>query len=85
MDIQGLGSLMVYINDFVKGHYRPVVVFDNFGDMVERDGLNNVLVMFHQMVIGSTDDVTFAVSVDPSILTDKDRNILLHDMKQYKI
>ena len=85
MDIQGLGSLMVYINDFVKGHYRPVVVFDNFGDMVERDGLNNVLVMFHQMVIGTTDDVTFAVSVDPSILTDKDRNILLHDMKQYKI
>lgn len=85
LNISGLGSLMVYVNDFVKGHYRPVVVFDNFGDMVEADGLNNVLVMFHQMVSGTTEDVTFAVSVDPSILTDKDRNILLHDMRQYRI
>lgn len=84
MDIHGLGSLLVYINEFIKTHTRPVVVFDNFSDMVVTEGLNNVLVMFHQMIRGPADEVTFAVSVDPSILTVKDRNILLHDMRQYR-
>lgn len=81
MDIHGLGSLMVYVNDFVKMHQFPVVVFDNFADLVEADGLNNILVFFHQMISGSKDEATFVVSVDDSQLTDKDKNILKLDFK----
>lgn len=84
MDVHGLGSLMVYVNDFVKMHQFPVVVFDNFADMVEADGLNNVLVFFHQMISASKDESTFVVSVDDSQLTDKDENILKTDFKLHK-
>ena len=84
MDVHGLGSLMVYVNDFVKMHQFPVVVFDNFADLVEADGLNNVLVFFHQMISASKDESTFVVSVDDSQLTDKDENILKTDFKLHK-
>ena len=69
------------VNDVVKMHQFPVVVFDNFADLVEADGLNNILVFFHQMISGSTDEATFVVSVDDSQLTDKDKNILKLDFK----
>ncbi|MGN0098522.1 MAG: hypothetical protein ACI38Y_04270, partial [Candidatus Methanomethylophilaceae archaeon] len=84
MDVHGLGSLMVYVNDFVKMHQYPVVVFDNFADLVEADGLNNVLVFFHQMISGSKDEATFVISVDDTQLTDKDENILKLDFKLHK-
>lgn len=84
MDLYGLGSLMVYVDDFIKMHKLPVVVFDNFADLVEADGLNNVLVFFHQMINGSKDEATFLISVDDGLLTDKDENILKLDFKLHK-
>lgn len=84
MDLYGLGSLMVYVEDFIKMHQFPVIVFDNFADLVEADGLNNVLVFFHQMINGSKDEATFLISVDDGPLTDKDENILKLDFKLHK-
>lgn len=84
MDIHGLGSLLVEINKFVDGHDKPVVAIDNLRDMVEADGLNYVLVFLHQMIGGRSKPCTFVASIDLEMLTDKDRNIILHDMRQYK-
>ena len=83
MEIQGLGSLMVRVFNFIDEKERPVVVFDTFGDIVEANGINQSLVMLRQLMSGATKDCTFAVSVDAAPLTDKDRGILLHDMQIY--
>ena len=83
MEIQGLGSLMVRVFNFIDEKERPVVVFDTFGDIVEANGINQSLVMLRQLMSGATKDCTFAVSVDAAPLTDKDRGILLHDMQNY--
>ena len=83
MEIQGLGSLMVRVFNFIDEKERPVVVFDTFGDIVEANGINQSLVMLRQLMSGATKDCTFAVPVDAAPLTDKDRGILLHDMQIY--
>ena len=83
MEIQGLGSLMVRVFNFIDEKERPVVVFDTFGDIVEANGINQSLVMLRQLMSGATKDCTFAVSIDAAPLTDKDRGILLHDMQNY--
>ena len=83
MEIQGLGSLMVRVFNFIDEKERPVVVFDTFGDIVEANGINQSVVMLRQLMSGATKDCTFAVSVDAAPLTDKDRGILLHDMQIY--
>ena len=84
MDIQGLGSLMVRISDFIKEKGKPVVVFDTFGDVIEANGLNTSLLMLQQLMAGKSKPCTFAVSVDMALLTDKDRGILLHSMINYR-
>ena len=85
LDIHGLGTLMSRINDFITSHAHPVVVFDNMTEVAEANGLSSVLVMLHQLIDDrERGEATFAVSMDPEILTDKDRGIILHDMIQYK-
>ncbi len=84
MDIHGLGSLMAYIEGFISKSVRPVVVFDRLDDMIKADGLNSTLMMVHQLICSNNTRLkTFAISVDDTGLTDKDRGILLHDMRQY--
>lgn len=85
IDIHGLGSLVVYIKNFVETKPKPVIVFDTFGEMIEADGLNMMLLMMHQLIHdGSIKERTYAISVDYNKLTAKDRGILLHDMNVYK-
>lgn len=82
-DIRSLGSLMVRVNDFIGKSERPVVVFDRFGEIIATDGLNTSLLMLQQLMSGVSRACTFAVSLDESPLTDKDRGILLHNMMEY--
>lgn len=85
VDIHGLGTIMVHIKSFVEEKHKPVIVFDKFGDMVEADGLNSMLLFMHQLIRDDyPKDRTYAVSVDKAILTDNDRSIMLHDMTEYK-
>ena len=84
MDIQALGSLMVRVQQFIADRPKPVVVFDTFGDIIEANGMNTSLLMLRQLMTGKEGVCTFAVSVDSTPLTDKDRGILLHDMYVYK-
>lgn len=83
MEIQGLGTLMVRVQQFIADKTRPVVVFDTFGDIIEANGMNTSLLMLRQLMAGKEGVCTFAVSVDSTPLTDKDRGILLHDMYVY--
>ncbi len=83
-DIRGLGTVVTSVRDFINNSYSPVVVFDNFDEIVKVNGINNALKMFN-LLMSSTKDVsrTLAISVDEGALSDKDRRILLHEMKQF--
>ena len=85
LDINALGTLTVFIKDYIRNHDRPIVMIENFTDIIDNNGLNHSLVFLHQLVKANINDkrTTFVVSVDPSILTTKDRNILLGDMSEY--
>ena len=82
-DIRALGSVMVRINEFLRRNEHPVIIFDSFGEIIAANGLNTSLLMLQQLMAGATGPSTFAVSVDGSPLTDKDRGILLHNMVEY--
>ena len=83
LEIQALGSMMVRISQFINEKERPVVVFDTFGDIIEANGMNPSLLMLQQLMTGMTKVCTFAVSVDGTPLTGKDRGILLHNLHVY--
>ena len=68
----------------INNSHNPVVVFDNFDEIVKVNGMNNALKMFH-LLMSSTEGVarTVAMSVNEGELSEKDRRILLHEMKQF--
>ncbi len=83
-DIHGLGTVVTSVRDFINNSHNPVVVFDNFDEIVKVNGINNALKMFH-LLASSTEGVTrtVAISADEGALSEKDRRILLHEMKQF--
>jgi CheY-like chemotaxis protein len=85
MDINALGTLMVFLRKYIADHSNPLIMIDNLTDIIDSNGLNHSLVFVHQLVTikQSNKPASFVVSVDPSILTMKDRNILLGDMSEY--
>lgn len=85
MNINALGTLTVFIKDFVREHEKPIVMIEDLTNIIDSNGLNHSLVFVHQLVSAKSDNkiVTYVVSVNPSILTTKDRNILLGDMSEY--
>ena len=85
IDVSRLGSLMAYVKEFISNTRSPVVVFDCIDEITDAAGLNDTLVMLHQLIQAYGGLCTFVVSMDPSKLTDKDRSILQHDMRQFNI
>jgi hypothetical protein len=85
MDINALGTLTVFIKEFISKHEKPIIMIEDFTDIIDSNGLNHSLVFIHQLIKNRSGGkpVTFVISVDPSILTTKDRNILLGDMSEY--
>ena len=83
MDINALGTLTVFIKEFINNHSKPVVIIEDFTDIIDSNGLNHSLVFIHQLVRSVGKQASVAISVDPSILTAKDRSILLGDMSEY--
>jgi len=86
MDINALGTLFVAIENYITSHSKPVVLIDDLANIIDSNGLNQSLVFIHQLVrnIQTEGGKTIIVSVDPAVLTIKDRNILLGDMSEYK-
>lgn len=85
LNINALGTLTVFLKEYIRGHDKPIVLIENFTDIIDSNGLNHSLMFIHQLVTSKDLDktVSFAISVDASILTKKDRNILLGDMSEY--
>ncbi|MBR7152141.1 MAG: response regulator [Candidatus Methanomethylophilaceae archaeon] len=82
-DIHSLGSLIVSIDEYKASSRKPVVVFDNFDEIAKVNGLNATLTMVHELFKRDGKECTFAFSVDDSEMSEKDRRILLHYMKEY--
>lgn len=81
--IRDIGTITSLVRAFMDQKERPVVVFDKFGEVISADGINQSLLMLQQLISGKTRMCTLAVSVDPSVLTDKDKGIILHNMVEY--
>ena len=84
VDIHALGTVSDMACTFIASHERPVVIFDSLGAFVESDGLSLPLMMIEEVMTSGEKEFTLAVSVDDAELTDKDREILLHNMSEYK-
>ena len=79
-----LGTSLAFFKEFINSSNNPVLVFDNFIDILEANGANDTLKMFSVLLRDTSGKPrTVAVSVPDEILSEKDRGILLHDMKQY--
>ena len=84
MDISALGTLTVFIKKFIEEHEKPIIMIEDFTEIIDSNGLNHSLVFLHQLIKERPGKpATFVISVDPTILTTKDRNILLGDMSEY--
>ncbi len=84
VDIRALGTVSDMACTFIASHERPVVIFDSLGAFIESDGLSLPLMMIEEVMSSGEKTFTLAVSVDEAELTDKDREILLHNMSEYK-
>jgi len=84
MNVRELGALMVRIKSFIEEHEKPVVVFDNITDIAEANGLSSAITFMNQVTNCSTKLTCFAFSVNPEVLTDKDRNLLIKKMEVYR-
>lgn len=86
VDIRSLGTLVVKLRDFIRTRENPVVFIDNVNDMIETDGFNDTLRMIHYLMHSDMDVCkSFAISVDARGMSEKERNIFLHDMTEYQI
>jgi len=81
IDMNKMGTLMGIITDFVREKAKPVVIFDDLEPVIYVNGLNQVLMMIHQIVL--TDTVTVAVSIDGNSLSEKDKELFMNDMQEY--
>lgn len=85
IELSRLGTLMKEVNNFIDSKQRPVVVFDDLEQIIDVNGLNTVLTMIYQIINGGTKKTaTLIVSTKEDHLTDKDRELLLHDMELYE-
>jgi len=84
LPIRGLGTLMETLLKFAEDNDRPVIIIDNFKDLLEANGMNSTLVFINQLLTGLKKEATVALSVDPDRVNAKERNILLSKMKEYK-
>ena len=76
-EVYPLGTLIDKIADFVDRMERPVIVFDNLNQIINRNGMNTVLTMLHQIM--TTDykkNISIVISVNAREFSDKDKNIL---------
>lgn len=83
--IMEIGTMTERAKEFIDSSLRPVVIFDGFDDIVEADGINQSLMMIQQIIKGRSKTCTVALSVDGSVLTEKDRGILLRNMTKYSM
>lgn len=84
IEISRLGTIMDQIKKFMNEKEKPAIVFDNLQMVIEANGLNNVMTMLYQIINCNVSKTSsLVVSTDDSALTDKDKELFLHNMEQY--
>ena len=84
VEMSKLGTVMDQIKTFISSNDKPVIVFDNMEPIIDTNGLNNVLTMIYQIINGSVKKTSsLVVSTGENSLTDKDKELFLHDMERY--
>ncbi|MFA6679747.1 MAG: DUF835 domain-containing protein, partial [Candidatus Methanomethylophilaceae archaeon] len=85
IEMSKLGTLMGAITEFIDEAVKPVVVIDDLERIIDVNGLNTVLTMIYQIINGGSKKIaTLVISVKEESLTDKDKELLLHDMELYE-
>ena len=84
MDVSRLGTLMAEIMNHAKTSVRPVIVIDNLTYIIESNNMNLALTLVYQVMTSLQMRSSVIVSVRESILTEKDKNLLLSRMELYK-
>lgn len=83
--LYGLGTLMHEIHTFIDNHDKPVVLIDNIGQLISENGFDLTLRMLNQLLTAKMKNKrSIVISVPDVNLTDKDKSIFLHNMKEYK-
>ena len=84
VEMSKLGTVMDQIKKFISENDKPVIVFDNMEPIIDTNGLNNVLTMIYQIINGAVKKTSsLVVSTGENSLTDKDKELFLHDMERY--
>ncbi len=85
MDINALGTLTVFINNYINMNDKPIILIDDCNEIIDSNDLNQVLVFLHQLVSRRPGDklVTFAISISKENKNIKDINILLGDFSEF--
>ncbi len=84
VEMSKLGTVMDQIKKFIVENDRPVIVFDDMEPIIDTNGLNNVMTMLYQIINGAVKKTSsLVVSTGENSLTDKDKELFLHDMERY--
>lgn len=82
-DVYRLGTLINQVGEFVSRAERPVIFFDNLNQLINRNGMNPVLMMVDELTAPMAKPFTLIVSVDAHGFSDKDRAILKNLLNYY--
>ena len=84
VEMSKLGTVMDQIKRFITENDKPVIVFDNMETIIDTNGLNNVMTMLYQIINWAVKKASsLVVSTGENSLTDKDKELFLHDMERY--
>ena len=82
-DASMLGTIMSRIMGFIDQAVRPVIVFDNFSQMIEINDINRALMLVCQIFTGTTKQFSMVLSVREEMFTDKDKALLARYLERY--
>ncbi|MCQ2056072.1 MAG: hypothetical protein MJY64_01170 [archaeon] len=86
IEVSKLGTITDQIKKFIVEKERPIIVFDSLLTVIEANGLNNTMTMLYQILnSGIKKRISLIFSTNANVLTDNDRELFLHNMKQYGI
>ena len=84
VEMSKLGTVMDQIKRFITENDKPVIDFDNMEPIIDTNGVNNVMTMLYQIINGTVKKASsLVVSTGENSLTDKDKELFLHDMERY--
>lgn len=83
IEMSRLGTVIDQVKKFINERDKPVIIFDNLEGMIAINGLNTVVTMLYQVNHGVDKTSTLVVSTRDDRLTDKDKELFLHDMERF--